>query len=208
MTLTKTDPTDPIVLKQAISPETCALLSNYVRFKASVNPNIKKDRLKNVHREYGDMLMEMHLDQLTPLIEEATHSKLWPTHSFYYLYTHGTQLETHKDRNSCQIVAGLCIDADETFKKNQQSWPLILNIHGEPEHFALDMGDLIIFRGFETQHWREKFTGDWFISAIFAYVEKDSPYAFQKFDQRSSLGKPHVGMFRWMWGCIKNGVRP
>ncbi len=208
MTLENIKPQAPIVLKKALSAEACALLSNYVRFKAKVNPNIKNDRLKNVHREYGDMLMDMYLDQLTPLIEEATQSSLWPTHSFYYQYTNGTKLVKHKDRSSCQIVAGLYIDADEDFKKDNKHWPLFLNVQGKTEAFPLDVGDLVIFRGFETEHWREAFTGNWFISAIFAYVEKDSPYAFQKFDQRSSLGKPHVGMFRWMWGCVKNGMKP
>lgn len=193
-----------IVIKDVLSKEVCELLANYANFKADVKPNIRKDGLKNIHREYGDALMEVLLTKLTPLIEEATGLELWPTLSFYYTYKNGTQLKKHKDRSSCQIVAGLCIGADDEFKKMKGSWPLILNLNGKAEAVALDYGDLVIFKGYETEHWRDIFTGTWFVSAIFAYVDKQGPFAFQKFDQRSSLGKPHVGMFHWSYGCIKN----
>ncbi|MEI6094924.1 MAG: hypothetical protein WCR08_05590 [Gammaproteobacteria bacterium] len=49
----------------------------------------------------------------------------------------------------------------------------------------------------------DQYNIQWFAAAIFAFVEQDGPYAFQKYDQRASLGKPHVGMFHWAWGCLK-----
>ena len=112
----------------------------------------------------------------------------------------------HKDRSSCQIVAGLCIGADEEYKKNHHNWPLIINDNGTPTPIALDYGDIVVFKGHETEHWREPFTGSWFLSAIFAYVEKEGPYSFQKYDQRKRLGNPHVGMFHWIYGCLKNKI--
>ena len=195
-----------IVIKHVLTKEVCALLANYAHFKASVRPNIKKDVLKNVHREYGDCMMEMLLEKLKPLIEKITGLELWPTLSFYYTYQNGNQLPKHKDRSSCEIVAGLCIGADEEFNKKNGKWPLILTIDGKAEAIDLDYGDLVIFKGSETEHWREMFTGTWFVSAIFAYVDKNGPFAFQKFDQRRSLGRPHVGMFNWTYGCMKNTV--
>jgi hypothetical protein len=196
-----------IIVKNVLSKDICELLASYANFKASVKSNIKKDKLKNVHREYGDFMMETLLTKLTPLIEEATGLELWPTLTFYYRYKNGTHLEKHKDRSSCQIVAGLCIGADDEFKKINGKWPLILNLNGEPEPIALDFGDMVIFKGHETEHWREIFTGAWFVSAIFGYVDKHGPFAFQKFDQRHSLGKPHIGMFHWSYGCIKNQLK-
>ncbi len=196
-----------IIIKGAVSPELCDFMANYATFKESVKPNAKKGILINVHREYGDFLMETMLNNLTPLIEKATGLALWPTLSFYYVYKNGHQLQKHKDRSSCQIVAGLCIGADEGFKKENGQWPLILNIEGRPVPISLDYGDILIFRGSETEHWREAFTGKWFVSAIFGYVEKNGPYAFQKFDQRKSLGRPHVGMFNWSFGYLKNDIK-
>ena len=196
------------VIKQIISKELCEFLSEYVTLKTKIKPNIKKnDALTGVHREYGDLVMETLLAKLHPAVEKATGVELWPTLSFYYHYKNGNQLTPHKDRSSCQFVAGLCIDADSDFKKKQDGWPLIINDKGTPTPIALDYGDMVIFKGHETEHWREPFTGTWFISAIFGYVDKRGPFNFQKYDQRKMLGKPHVGMFHWLYGCIKNSIK-
>lgn len=194
-----------VVLKQVVSPEMCQMLCDYVHLKARVRPNIKKnDALTGVHREYADPLMETLLDKLTDQVEVATGLSLWPTLSFYYLYRQGNELTPHKDRSSCQIVAGLCIGSDKAFQQGKGSWPLVLDCHGKPVPVHLNPGDLLIFKGHETTHWREVFQGAWFVSAIFGYVEKKGPFAFQKYDQRKQVGMPHIGMFHWLYGCIKN----
>ena len=193
-----------------LSPAECQLLAEYAHFKMSVSPHansVKKGVLDNVHREYGDFMMEMLLAKFTPLVEKATGLSLWPTLSFYYTYRTGNELKKHHDRSSCEIVAGLCIGADAQFKAAKGTWPLILNLEGQPEAFALDFGDLLIFRGSDIEHWREVFTGEWFVSAIFGYVDQQGSYAFQKFDQRKSLGKAHIGMIAWLWGCAKNTLK-
>ena len=196
-----------IIIKQLVSPDICQLLADYAKFNAKIKPYVLKsdDPISGVHRKYGDMLMETLLEKLTPLIEKATGLELWPTLSFYYTYQQGHKFKAHKDRSSLQYVAGLCVGADEEYKKNNAtSWPLIFNIHGKAHPVELDYGDMVIFRGHEIEHWREVFNGQWFVSAIFGYVDKNGPFAFQKYDQRKTLGKPHVGMFRWLWGCLFN----
>jgi len=203
------DNKDYIIIKQAFSQEMCEFFADYANLKARIKPNRWKysDPLKNIHREYGDALMETCLSHLTPRVEQAVGFELWPTLSFYYVYRNGDSLAAHTDRSSCQIVAGLCIGADMAYKKNQGTWPLWFNFKGRKKSVAVDYGDLVIFRGHEIEHWRESFTGVWFVSAIFGFVEKNGPYAFQKYDQRKMLGKPHVGMFFWAWGVIKNSLR-
>lgn len=196
-----------IIVKNILSEDVCELLSDYANFKIRLKPNIKNDSLSGIHREYGDPIMETLLAKLTPRVEEATGMELWPTLSFYYTYKNGNRLAPHKDRNSCQIVAGLCIGADNDFKNNSKSWPLFLKNNDHPEPIALDYGDMIIFKGHETEHWREPFTGSWFVSAIFGYVDKNGPFNFQKYDQRKMLGKPHIGMFNWLYGCIKHSIK-
>jgi len=193
------------ILKQVVSPQNCELLADYARFKAQLKPNTTKkiDPLDNVHREYGDPLLELLLEKVTPMIAHTLGCAVWPTLSFYYVYQHGTELKPHSDRSSCQWVASLWIGADPEFKKTQKAWPLILKIKDKKTAIKLHDGDILLFKGHETEHWRERFTGQWFVSAIFAFVEQDGPYAFQKYDQRASLGKPHVGMFHWAWGCLK-----
>lgn len=196
-----------VIIKNVISKDVCELLSDYANFKAKLKPNAKTgDSLAGVHREYGDLLMETLLAKLKPKVEEATGLELLPTLSFYYTYQHGHQLTPHKDRSSCQIVAGLCIDADDAFKINSGCWPLVLNLNGIVTPMRLDYGDMVIFKGHEIEHWREVFQGKWFVSAIFAYVDKNGPFNYQKYDQRKALGRSHVGMFRWLLGCLKHKV--
>lgn len=197
------------ILKQAVSDHDCALLADYALFKEKIKPNTKTgiDPLDHVHREYGDPLLELWLEKLLPTIEQTIGRALWPSLSFYYVYHQGNRLQAHTDRSSCQWVASLCIGADPEFKQNQPTWPLILKHEGQPMPISLDFGDLLLFKGHSTEHWREAFTGQWFVSAIFAFVEQDGPYAFQKYDQRRNLGKPHIGMLRWTWGCLKQKLK-
>jgi len=196
------------IIKNVLSKEVCELLSDYANFKSNLTPNIKKnDALTGTHREYGDLIMETLLAKLTSTVEKATGLELWPTLSFYYTYKNGNQLAPHKDRSSCQIVAGLCIGADNDFKNNSEGWPLIIKNNGKPEPIRLNYGDMVIFKGHETEHWREPFTGTWFVSAIFGYIDKNGPFKFQKYDQRKMLGKPHIGMLRWIYGCIHHSIK-
>lgn len=197
------------IVRQAVSADTLALLSDYTRLKAKVAPKRHKhaDPLQFVHREYGDALMETLLEKLTPLVEQVTGLSLWPTLSFYYVYQQGNELKQHKDRSSCQIVAGLCIDADENFKMKKGQWPLMFELNGSSEAVHLNYGDMVIFKGHDMLHWRTPYTGEWFVSAIFGYVDKKGPFAFQKYDQRQMLGKPHVGMFYWLGGCMKQKIK-
>lgn len=197
------------ILKQAVSAHDCTLLTDYALFKEKIKPNTKKsiDPLDNVHREYGDPLLELWLEKLVPKIEHSLGCAVWPSLSFYYVYHPGNRLQAHKDRSSCQWVASLCIGADPAFKQEQKTWPLMLKMEEDNTEITLDYGDILLFKGHETEHWREPFTGQWFVSAIFAFVEQEGPYAFQKYDQRKALGKPHVGMFHWAWGCFKHKIR-
>lgn len=197
---------DFVHVPAVISPELCELLANYVHLKANAKPNIRRggDSLANVHREYADPMLEVLLTHYQPIIEAATGLDLWPTLSFSYHYVHGNQLLPHRDRASCEIVAGLCLGADPLYKQTQTDWPLLIK---DKPKITLNYGDILIFRGQQLEHWREVFTGEWFVSAILAYVDKQGKFAYQKFDQRKNLGAQHVGMFKWSWGVLKNRLK-
>lgn len=197
-----------------ISKEICTVISRYALLKKESNPKIRRgnDPLANIHREYNDPLMEVFLGDLTPKIEQLTGLALWPTLSFYYSYGKGNQLLPHKDRASCEMVVALKIGSDDSFNDKEGDWPLYFkDKNNRPFHIPLEAGDAIILKGHEIEHWRERFEGEWFISAIFGYVEKKGPHAYQKYDQRKKLGLPHVGIFRWygrvMWENLKRRLQ-
>lgn len=191
------------IIPKAISPELCAFVTSYARLKHRVSPNIykgKDDSLTGIHREYGDALMETFLERLQAPVERATGYALWPTLSFYYTYTRGNELKKHKDRDSCEVVACLCFGSDEAYRQSKKAWPIHLSLQERSVPVHLNQGDIVLFKGNELTHWRDRFEGEWLISAIFAFVRKDSNNAYLKYDQRSYLGRPHIGMFRWSIG--------
>ena len=84
------------IIPNAVSKELCAFITHYARLKYQVSPNVyrnKDDSLANIHREYGDPLMETLLQRLHGPVEQITNMQLWPSLSFYYTYTHGNLLK-------------------------------------------------------------------------------------------------------------------
>lgn len=196
-----------IIVKSVISKEICTLITKYVELKTKNKRNVLKgnDPLANVHREYADPLMETILQELTPTVENKIGNiALYPALSFYLTYFNGGLLKPHKDRDSCEVVASIYYGSDESFEK--KSWPILLQLDGNTKEIHLDKGDMVIFQGNETTHWRNKYEGNWYVSSILGYVYKNGENSYQKYDQRKNLGLPHVGMFKWSLGKIKNKV--
>mgnify|MGYP001193544122 CR=1 FL=1 len=191
------------IIPNAVSKELCSFITQYARLKYKVAPNVyrsKDDSLANIHREYGDPLMETLLQRLHSPVEQVTGMQLWPSLSFYYTYTRGNVLKKHKDRDSCEVVACLCIGSDAEYAQAKKFWPIYLGLSDEDLPVCLHQGDLVLFKGKALDHWREAYEGEWFISSIFAFVEREGPNNYLKYDQRSYLAKPHIGMLRWSIG--------
>ena len=49
-----------IIVKNVLSNDLCELLASYANLKATMKSNTRKDMLKNVHREYGEMGYEQN----------------------------------------------------------------------------------------------------------------------------------------------------
>ena len=146
-----------------------------------VRPFEKRDGFNAL---YGDLLMESLLLHLRPLVEECTGLSLLPTYSFLRVYEAGAVLKRHTDRPSCEVSASLTIGraADET-------WPLWVESDGRARACALEPGDLLVYRGREVPHWRERFGGRYWIQAFFHYVDADGPLAPYKYDGRPGVGR-------------------
>jgi hypothetical protein len=54
----------------------------------------------------------------------------------------------------------------------------------------MQVGDAVLYRGMEVEHWREKYTeGQWQAQVFLHYVDADGPHADQKYDGREQLGQ-------------------
>ena len=124
---------------------------------------------------YADPLAETLLMQKKKLMEQETVLKLYPTYSFYRVYSFNSDLKKHKDRESCEISVTIMIGSDGT------KWPIYMN----DKPVELMPGDACIYMGREVDHYRKNFEGDWHSQVFLHYVDQEGPFKDFKYDKRS-----------------------
>ncbi len=140
------------------------------------------NQLTNTPRAYGDPIMEMILEDLSPQIEDAIRVSLFPTYAYFRVYKNGDILEKHKDRPACEVSVTINL-----WSEDSTDWSIYLETHLETINIQLNPGDALIYRGCDVSHWREAFTGVRQIQAFFHYVDRHGKFSEWKFDKRSSL---------------------
>lgn len=138
------------------------------------------------HGSYANPVMETMLVHLHSTMEKNTGLKLFPTYSYYRVYRNDADLKPHIDRPSCEISATLCFNYNYDDKKF--SWPIYMN----GNKVVLNPGDMVIYRGCDLGHWRDKLEHEnenvWQVQGFFHYVDANGPYENFKYDQRESIG--------------------
>jgi hypothetical protein len=115
---------------------------------------------------YGDTLMDTLLTSCLPQMMQYTGLNLIPNYTYWRHYQEGIELKKHRDRFSCEISTTVCLGYDTS---NLQStdpnykWSIfmedITGVHPNGLEVLLEPGDMIIYRGVELEHWREKLKG-------------------------------------------------
>jgi hypothetical protein len=144
--------------------------------------------------------METLLVKVLPVMASETGLELVPTYSYARLYKKGDELKRHKDRHSCEISTTIHLGGDP--------WPIFIdgtgadnvidehkNIHkpNAPEgtKVFLEVGDMLVYSGYELEHWREPFEGNTCGQVFLHYNHVDGPFAEKnRFDNRPMLGVP------------------
>jgi hypothetical protein len=93
---------------------------------------------------------------IKPILEKTLDCRLWTTYNYCRAYKKGEILVPHKDKNQCEIAVSLTLDYT-----NDSSWPLYMfsNANKEIIEINLDIGDALIYKGYDLLHWRNKFNG-------------------------------------------------
>ena len=93
-------------------------------------------------------------------------------------------IEKILDDNKAQNIT--CID----LKNKSYNWPMYV----ENNPINLNPGDILIYKGCEVEHWRDKFIGLNHAQAFLHYNNIDGPFN-NKYDGREFLGIPkkHLG---------------
>ena len=205
------------VIKQAISKDLAIFVMNYFLMQKQVYDTCraarylspfetiigyyerKNEQIPNTYAQYANMAMETLMLKCQPIMEKTTGLKLDPNYTYARIYKKGDELKRHKDRFSCEISTTMNLGGDP--------WPIYLSPNenvGAPDgkkitvaskakgiKVDLKPGDMLVYRGIELEHWREKFKGKECVQVFLHYNNRKTPGAKKnKFDKRPHLGLP------------------
>jgi hypothetical protein len=205
------------VIKKAISKDLAIYLYNYFLMKKQVYDTCiqyrylspfetingfyegKDDQIPDTFAIYSDAAMDTLMLKCQPIMEKTTGLKLQPSYTYARIYKKGDILKRHKDRFSCEISTTLNLGGDD--------WPIYLSPYenvGIPDwkkittvskakgvKINLNPGDMLVYRGMELEHWREKFKGKNCAQVFLHYNNlKTRGSRFNIFDKKKHLGLP------------------
>lgn len=127
---------------------------------------------------YADYFMESLLLRKKPIMEKYVGKKLFPSHSFWRMYTYGAILYPHKDRPSCEYSVTIQISS------SGEEWPIYIN----ETPYTLNHGDALIYDGVNNEHWRHPFKGDYSSNLFLHYVDQNGPVKHFHMDTRPFFG--------------------
>ena len=206
------------IIKEAISKDLATFVMNYFLMQKQVYDTCKaaryfspfetiigyyedkNEQIPNTYAQYANMAMETLMLKCQPGMEKATGLKLYPAYTYARIYKKGDELKRHKDRFSCVISTTMNLGGDK--------WPIYLSPNenvGIPDgkkittkskakgiKVNLKPGDMLVYRGCELEHWREKFKGNECIQVFLHYNDRKTPGAKKNmFDRRMHLGLPN-----------------
>jgi len=205
------------VIRQAIAKDLAEFIYNYFLMKKQVYDTCLKQRyispyevllgeyeaadsqVPHTYSSYADIVMETLMLKCQPIMEKTTGLKLQPAYTYARLYKKGDILKRHKDRFSCEISTTMFLGGDP--------WPIYLepnkNIYiptvkdpfvpTKNKGIKVDLkpGEMLVYRGCELEHWREKFKGKKCAQVFLHYNNKKTAGSSQNlFDERPHLGLP------------------
>jgi hypothetical protein len=205
-----------IVIKNAISKEIADLSYKYIILKRAVAKQLLDTKyippfsnyfgvwndvqVPETYSHYSDILMETLLMEVKQVAEKNINLKLIPNYSYVRVYKNGDALHRHKDRFSCEISTTLNLGGDP--------WPIFIdptgtdNIIDERKNIIkpnapkgvkviLNSGDMLVYKGNELEHWREKFEGNICAQVFLHYNNSKTKGAKENmYDKRPHLGLP------------------
>ena len=174
------------MIRQAVSRDTAEVAAHYMRIMHDhYRPwFLFDDRQQSIGR-YNDPLGESILAAVLSRVREQSGLDLLPTYSFSRIYLAGGRLGRHIDRPSCEVSGTLLLGSD-------RPWPIGVEVDGEKREVSLEPGDLMLYRGCEVPHWRDRYSGEFSAHVFLHFVEAAGRHAHLIYDEREGLGAPQT----------------
>lgn len=192
-----------IVLKNVISKDVADMAYSYLLNKRKIARVLFDERfispftdyfgvwndkqIPNTYSHYADIAMETLMLKCQPAMEKATGLKLYPAYTYARIYKKGDELKRHKDRFNCEISTTIFLGGDK--------WDIFLEPSGKEGKKGLrvsfELGDMLIYKGHELEHWREPFKGKECFQVFLHYNNIKTKNAKEHiFDKRAHVGLP------------------
>ena len=196
-----------LIIRQAISKDLATFIYNYFNIKKQVYDTCLKQRyispfetllgyyekageqIPHTYSQYANIVMETLMLKCQPIVEKETQLKLYPAYTYARIYKKGDVLKRHKDRFSCEIST--------TMNLGGNTWDIYLEPSGKEGKkgikVKLNAGDMLVYKGCEVEHWRNKFKGKKCVQVFLHYNNQKTPKSKENmFDKR-----PHLGLPSW-----------
>lgn len=168
--------------------------TGYADYRDHIDGTFMDKAVPGSYSVYSDPAMETLLSTTLPRLNEMLGMSLVSTYTYWRMYKSGDVLKRHKDRASCEVSATICIGYDSGDEKND-NWPIFIDSPKEntqTEHACkLYPGDLMVYRGSEVEHWREKFEGKTHMQVFMHFNDAEGAFgSLNQYDCRPHLGLP------------------
>lgn len=121
--------------------------------------------------------------ELQSRIEAISGCRLVPTFSYARLYFRGDGVLRHHDRGACEVSASIHLGKDGG---ESSLW------FAPDNKIEMEEGDGAVYLGCQTDHWRDRFTGNTLGQIFVHYVVAAGPFAEHYFDGRPERFPPSI----------------
>ena len=185
-----------VVIKGFLPLPFCAFLKEYFNTLKHTERLEKGDhQVPGSECIYGDPCFDTLMVMSTPMISSAIGIDLLPTYTYSRIYFNKASLLPHKDRDECEHSVTLFLGGE--YDSLWPVWMLDQEKSDKPTMCALNVGDMVVYRGNKLLHWRDEFEGANHFQVFMHFVEKDGKYKDKLFDTRPYWGLPAATKSQW-----------
>lgn len=166
------------VLRQLLNPLQQAAMRRYFRLLATQGYFRDGDaQVRLRHSIYNEGMARFLHHQLNYLVNQVTPEAVIPSYCYLSIYQPGAVLRRHRDRRQCAWNMSLVLDM-EPEQAQAQAWPIYLELPEGIREVRLEMGDAVLYRGHEIEHWRDALPENQRLTACFFH------FVDENFDER------------------------